>query len=187
MSDTTNSISLHVASSVNAYCSCGFTIQNGLIYCSDEKSITLRGYVDKTLVEYLQAWISKTAVINVLGVSLAVDQSCPIQISSVDAVGCPTTTSATTSNTNSADQAKLANAVGAAAGATAGSIIAVVCLVVIIIVLVFVLLRRRKRNPYVPHVYFDNKLAHTTMHACWDCGEVIVILVFWLWNVRSHN
>ena len=159
MSDTTDAISLHVTQSVNSYCSCGFSIQNDLLFCSDEISITLRGSIDNNLLPYLQGWVAKTTVINVLGSPLAVDHSCPVQIKSFSDVGCATYA---TSPTKSPVEERLANAVATAAGATVSTIVGIICFTVIVVVVMLVVVQLKKRSAPTPAVRFDNKLANTS-------------------------
>eukprot|EP00731_Ephydatia_muelleri_P017735 Em0010g833a len=160
LSGTTDAVSLHVIQYINAFCSCGITIRIAGLLCFDATSITLRGSVSSNLVGYLQSWITNTRAINIFGATLSVDQNCPVQISSVRDMGCPTavtTTKPSTTTTGSGQQVALADTVGSAAGAIVGGIVVGVCITIFIVVLIFALRKMKKRTITTPAVRFDNK------------------------------
>ena len=66
------------------FCKCNFTIQSLNLTCTDGKSVTIRGYIDKALVSYLEQWVATKPTISAPGVTLTVDSTCVVQIQSFD-------------------------------------------------------------------------------------------------------
>ena len=66
------------------FCKCNFTIQSLNLTCTDGNSVTIRGYIDKALLSYLEKWVATEATISAQEVTMTVDSTCVVQIQSFD-------------------------------------------------------------------------------------------------------
>ena len=131
-----------VQESISSFCSCGFVIQSPGIYCFDDFSITLRGNLEKSLVAYLQEWVStKATTVQVQGVPLTVDKNCKVIITSLDDAGCNGAVT-TAQQATAAPYTTIAIAVGAAVGG-------LVLFAIIILVVVISYVRRRNAKKFI--------------------------------------